>query len=96
LDEQFTAPLSGFAGADDYYRQSSACRVCDQIEVDTLVLTSADDPMVPIGCFTDDSRIWSSSTHLLVSPGGGHVGFIARNGDYWMDQVLDRWFQPFA
>ena len=93
LDDRFTAPLSGFAGAEDYYHQSSACHVTGEIEVDTLVLASADDPMVPIGCFVDDREIWSPSTHLLISPGGGHVGFIARDGEPWMDTVLGEWFK---
>ncbi len=93
LDDQFTAPLSGFADAADYYRQSSAHHVTGAINIETLVLTSADDPMVPIGCFTDDPHIWSPSTHLLISPGGGHIGFIGRNREYWMDHVLDEWFK---
>ena len=92
LDDQFTAPLSGFAGASDYYEHSSSRRVVHAIDVETLVLTSADDPMIPVGCFTDDMGIWSPSTHLLVSPGGGHVGFIGRRNERWMDDVLDQWF----
>jgi predicted alpha/beta-fold hydrolase len=93
LDDQFTAPLSGFTDATEYYRQASACRVTRRIDVQTLVLTSVDDPMVPIGCFTDDQGIWSPTTQVLVSPGGGHVGFIAHDGTSWMDAVLDQWFQ---
>jgi predicted alpha/beta-fold hydrolase len=93
LDSQFTAPLSGFADADDYYHQASACRVTRCNPVDTLVLTAADDPMVPIGCFTDDPAVWSDSTQLLISPGGGHVGFIAPQRQCWMDHVLARWFK---
>lgn len=93
LDEQFTAPLSGFKDAADYYHQSSAHHVTDQIGIDTLVLTSADDPMVPIDCFTDQPAIFSPSTHLLVSPGGGHVGFIGQGREFWMDRVLDDWFR---
>ena len=93
LDSQFTAPLSGFTDADDYYHQSSACHVTSGNPVDTLVMASANDPMVPIGCFTDDPAVWSDSTRLLISPGGGHVGFIGPRRRCWMDDVLATWFQ---
>ncbi|QDT02790.1 putative hydrolase [Rubripirellula lacrimiformis] len=91
LDDRFTAPLSGFSGVDDYYAQSSSLGVVGRIEVPTLVLTAADDPIVPVECFTDDLGIWSPSTQLIVTPRGGHVGFIDQGGSSWMDDVLAGW-----
>ena len=94
LDEWFTAPMSGFAGASDYYAQSSACRVTAQITTPALVVAAKDDPMVPVRCFTEYSQRWSQTTKLLISKGGGHVGFRTREGGYWVDQVLGQWFGP--
>ena len=94
LDERITAPLSGFAGADDYYRRSSASNVIDAIEVPTLILTAADDPIVPVDCFTDLATATRShpAVRVLISPGGGHVGFFARGDErFYMDRVIAAW-----
>ena len=47
FDEQYTAPLHGFAGATDYYHKASAMRVIDRIRIPALILTAEDDPFVP-------------------------------------------------
>ncbi|TWU58214.1 putative hydrolase [Rubripirellula reticaptiva] len=90
LDDRFTAPLSGFASAADYYDASSSCHVVGSISVPTLVLTAVDDPIVPVDCFRGDQP-WSDSTRLMVLPTGGHVGFIDRRRRSWMDDVLEKW-----
>jgi predicted alpha/beta-fold hydrolase len=92
LDDRFTAPMSGFEDARDYYAKTSCNQVTCYNPVPTLVLTAADDPIVPIGCFTDDRRLWPRSTKLLITRTGGHVGFIDREKRSWMDQALDAWF----
>lgn len=92
LDDRFTAPLSGFADAAEYYAKASAASVSRQNSVPTLVLAAKDDPIVPIGCFVDDSDQWSASTQLVVTRTGGHVGFIDRRKRSWMDDALDAWF----
>lgn len=94
LDERITAPLSGFAGADDYYTRSSAIGVIDAINIPTLILTAQDDPIVPADCFTALAQ--RAAAHrplrLLIAPGGGHVGFLARGKDpFWMDTVIEQW-----
>lgn len=93
LDDQITAPLSGFRDAEEYYHESSAARVIEHVPVPTLVLVAEDDPLVPIGCFVDPSAQWSSEVELLIAKNGGHVGFIDRQRRCWMDHVLLRWFQ---
>jgi predicted alpha/beta-fold hydrolase len=92
LDDQITAPLSGFSDAAEYYRESSAKRVMHQLPIPTLVLVAEDDPIVPIGCFTDESANWSPMARLVVAQTGGHVGFIDQRGQCWMDEVLTSWF----
>ena len=95
LDDRITAPLSGLENAADYYRQSAAIDVVQHIRVNTLVIAAGDDPVVPVGCFTDGQAAWSSSTRLIVSPQGGHVGFIDRQRQSWMDDVVGKGFEAF-
>ena len=60
--------------------------------VRTLVLAAVDDPLVPIECFVDGGVRWPETTKLVVSNTGGHVGFIDRKKQSWMDRVMDAWF----
>lgn len=94
LDERITAPLSGFDGALDYYTRSSALPVIPEIEFPTLILTAHDDPIVPVDCFRSLAPALRShpAVKLLITPGGGHVGFFARGEErFYMDRVIDRW-----
>ena len=103
LDERITAPLSGFRDAADYYHQSASASVLDQNPIPTLILAAADDPIVPVGCFTDRVNDLPPTTKLMIVPRGGHVGFIERaqgksaqgqraRGN-WMDEMVMAWFQ---
>lgn len=93
LDNRITAPLSGFRDAADYYRQSSASRFARFNPVPTLVLAAADDPIVPVGCFVDDPDLWPPSTQLLITPTGGHMGFVDRRRRCWIDDAMLSWFE---
>lgn len=103
FDRQFTAPLAGFADEQDYYRESSAVSVVDDIAVPTLIVTSADDPLVPVQSFqslndrlqqsaskADDSTL--SSVRVHISPAGGHHGFMQRDRTGWTDGLVSEFF----
>ncbi|MGI9443752.1 MAG: YheT family hydrolase [Rubripirellula sp.] len=92
LDDRITAPLSGFDGAADYYDQASACHVASFNPVPTLVLTAADDPIVPVGCFADNPSLWPQSTRLFITNTGGHMGFLDRRRKCWIDEAVVSWF----
>ena len=93
FDDLLTAPVGGFDSAADYYRQSSAARVLGDIRVPTLILTSRNDPLIPIDTIECLPR--SNSVHLHVSTSGGHLGYVGRRGSgdpdrHWMDwRVVD-------
>lgn len=94
FDNWYTAPMSGYATADDYYSSCSALQFMPQIRVPTTVITSQDDPMVPGQIFTATADQWSPRTRLVMAPRGGHVGYIARRGldpdEFWLDwRVVD-------
>ena len=93
LDNRITAPLSGFADAADYDRRSSANKFARFNPVPTLVLAAADDPIVPVGCFVDDPDLWPVSTQLVITPTGGHMGFVDRCRRCWIDAAILSWFE---
>lgn len=73
-DDEVIAPRHGFAGAEDYWWRTSACRVLDDIRIPTLFVASEHDPMVLI----DTVQPWLHNAQRLrrtVTSRGGHVGF---------------------
>jgi hypothetical protein len=90
FDEYFTAPHHGFHGAADYYRRASALRVVERIRVPTLILSAEDDPFVPPEQF--DAPELRANPHLtvVVTPTGGHCGFVAGSAQgydaYWAEE----------
>ena len=77
FDERYTAPQGGFLGASDYSERASSLRVIPRIEVPTLIVHSADDPLIPAGPFLDPATAANPNVLLVVTHGGGHVGFIS-------------------
>jgi predicted alpha/beta-fold hydrolase len=78
FDDRVTAPLSGFTGANEYYACSSAAPRLSEISAPTAILTSADDPIVPVKMFR--SVRLSRHTSLHVTQHGGHIGFFGQRG----------------
>jgi uncharacterized protein len=89
FDELFTAPHFGFQGADDYYHRASAMRVIDRIRVPALIITAEDDPFVPTDPFRDPRLTGNDRITLIVTPHGGHCGFVsdatATDDGYWAE-----------
>jgi predicted alpha/beta-fold hydrolase len=93
FDNHFTAPLSGFADAHDYYTRASSGPLLPHIAVPTLIVTAANDPIIPVGPFERAS--YSPTTRLVITPCGGHLGFIGRGGSdpdrRWLDWRVIEW-----
>jgi len=77
-DDAITAPYGGYAGVSDYYARSSAGPHLSAIERPALILAAADDPLIPE---TTVSR-WPTGGRVTreITPTGGHVGFVGREG----------------
>lgn len=75
-DQAITAPLNGFAGADDYYQQCSSIHYLPGITVPTLILHSLDDPFMYLKNNVPRADQVGPGVHLAIQPHGGHVGFI--------------------
>ncbi|REL28449.1 hydrolase [Thalassotalea euphylliae] len=98
FDHMVTAPINGFASAEDYYHKASGKPVMSDIHVPCLFIHAADDP------FLDHEQIVPKQTlpeHIQfeISKKGGHVGFISGNNpfkpDYWLEQRAPDYLSEF-
>lgn len=92
FDEWLTAPVHGFRGADDYYTRSSSAGYVGDVRVPTLLIQSADDPLVP-GPSIPLARIAANPRlRMVLTERGGHVGFLGRGPrdapDGWLETRL--------
>jgi predicted alpha/beta-fold hydrolase len=76
FDDCVTAPMHGFADADDYWCRASAKPHLKEIRVPTLVFNARNDPFVP-GWSLPGPRDVGSAVTLWQPADGGHVGFPA-------------------
>lgn len=92
LDDRITAPLSGFSGASEYYQRTSSINRLSANSIPTLVLTSRDDPIIPVACFLKADL--HQLTTLEITASGGHVGYVStpRHRD-WLERRIDIWFR---
>jgi predicted alpha/beta-fold hydrolase len=74
FDDIFTAPLHGFAHADDYYARASAKPHLGGIRIPALVLNALNDPFVPAASLPTQRDVGAYVT-LWHPREGGHVGF---------------------
>jgi len=79
FDDAFTAPVHGFAGAQDYYERCSAARFVSTVTVPTLLIQSVDDPLVPGDCLPHEAIAANHALELTRTRRGGHVGFLHRS-----------------
>jgi predicted alpha/beta-fold hydrolase len=94
FDDQYTAPRSGFASADDYYARCSLLSAVTEIAVPGLIVHAMDDPFIPHEVF---SRVaLPSNLHMELVPSGGHLGYISRpwKGERrWLDLRMAAWLK---
>jgi uncharacterized protein len=76
FDDCFTAPLHGFASADDYWRRASTKPHLNAIRVPALVLNARNDPLIPDESLPHPREVDPHVT-LWQPHDGGHVGFVA-------------------
>lgn len=98
FDETVTARVWGFGTADRYYDSASTADRLVDIAVPTLVIAAEDDPVVPIRSFENLDP--GPNVHLMITPSGGHLGFVGRGGPdpdrRWMDWRIVDWIQDHA
>jgi uncharacterized protein len=77
FDEAITGPVHGFAGAGDYYAQSSSGPYVSRVRVPLLLVNAEDDPFIPATCLPRDGARENRFVTLETFPRGGHLGFVA-------------------
>ena len=95
FDEAYTAPVHGFASAQDYYTKSSAKQFLKDIYIPTLIIHAKDDPFMPAEILPSQREL-SSSISLEVSEHGGHVGFVSGSifkPVYWTEKRVVAFFK---
>lgn len=95
FDNQITAPLHGFADADDYYQKCSSYYFMDQIETESLIIHSKADPLtpfewVPTGEISKNSKLFGCYPNE-----GGHVGFWS-NPQGWLETTVADFLESFS
>ncbi|NMY42368.1 hydrolase [Pseudomonas sp. WS 5013] len=93
FDGRFTAPLHGYADAEDYYRRASSRYFLGQIRTRTLIIQSSDDPFVFPHSVPTSAEL-SASTRLELHRRGGHVGFIGgspRQPRFYLEERIPTW-----
>jgi hypothetical protein len=94
FDDAYTAPMSGYRDAADYYHRASALRVADRIRLPTLVITADDDPFVPVEPFRDPAIAGNPAVRVVMTRHGGHCGFVSRRVNdsrddrYWAERAV--------
>ena len=88
FDDTYTAPIHGFAGADDYWAQCSCRQGLERIAVRTLLISALDDPFLTPECYPHQAAGANPCFTLETPQHGGHLGFVAFNKDglYWSER----------
>ena len=94
FDDVVTAPMHGFAGADDYWRRASAKPWLKSIAVPALAVNPKNDPFLPSRHLPTAAEV-SPCVRLEQPENGGHVGFVTGSfpGNLdWLPQRLLHFF----
>jgi predicted alpha/beta-fold hydrolase len=93
FDNGYTAVVSGFGTADDYYAQASSLPLLARIQLPTLILSARDDPLIPPDALERASL--PPTVRLHMTDAGGHLGFVGRGrvdpDRRWMDWRVVDW-----
>ncbi|MEL7371630.1 MAG: hydrolase [Myxococcota bacterium] len=94
-DELITAPLHGFADAEDYYAKSSSRPFLKRIQAPTLIIHAEDDPFMTSEVIPGESEL-SDKVTLELSSRGGHVAFVGGapwRPDFWLERRIPEFIQ---
>ncbi len=90
FDDQVTAPLHGFKGADDYYETCSSKHFYKDVQKPLLVIHSKADSLCPLEFAPFDDLEANQNIRTLFTESGGHVGFISQQRG-WLNRTIIKW-----
>lgn len=90
FDGNFTAPVHGFASANDYWEKCSSRNFFDNLAIPTLLINAKDDSFLSDLCYPLEAAKSNPYLHLLTPKYGGHVGFPQSHskGFYWSEEQV--------
>lgn len=90
-DNAYTAPVNGFANADDYYQKVASGQFVAGIRIPTLVIRAVDDPFFNHD-IPDETLAANPAITALISAHGGHCGFFEGLGRRpWAQMTAAAW-----
>ncbi|MEX2604195.1 MAG: alpha/beta fold hydrolase [Gracilimonas sp.] len=92
FDDQVTAKLHGFDGADDYYRQCSSKHFYGDVKTDLLIIHSKEDTLCPFEFAPVKVMKNNPYIQTCFTEKGGHVGFLS-TPEGWMYRVILKWLE---
>lgn len=92
FDDQVTAKLHGFEGADDYYHQCSSKHFYGDVKTNLLVIHSKQDTLCPIEFAPFNVIEANPCIQTCFTEEGGHVGFLSSPKD-WLFRVILQWLE---
>jgi len=95
FDNEFTAPVHGFRGTEDYWARASAKPWLRSVKVPHLVLNALNDPFVPAASLPGAADV-SKFVRLEQPRDGGHVGFASGRVPGELTFLPERVFAFFA
>ncbi|KAL8138897.1 hypothetical protein V2J09_004898 [Rumex salicifolius] len=92
FDEGLTRVSFGFKSADDYYSNSSSSDSIKHVRTPLLCIQAANDPIAPARGIPRKDIEENEHCLLIVTPKGGHLGWVAGDGG----PVGAPWTDPFV
>ncbi len=90
FDDQVTAPVHGFEGADDYYQKCSSNRFYSEVKKPLLIIHSKQDSLCPLEYADFNAIEKNKNIRTLFTEKGGHVGFISKKRG-WLNRTIIKW-----
>ena len=98
FDEKITAPLHGFAGAEEYYSLCSSRQYLSKIRIPTLLVHAQDDPFMTQDLIPEQEEL-AEPVKLELTPTGGHVGFVSGRfpwrSEYWLEKRVPAFLKTY-
>ncbi|KAK3030674.1 hypothetical protein RJ639_035878 [Escallonia herrerae] len=92
FDDGLTRVSFGFKSVDDYYSNSSSSDSIKHVSTPLLCIQAANDPIAPSRGIPHDDIKENPNCLLIVTPKGGHLGWVAGSeaprGAPWTDPVV--------
>ncbi len=96
FDNLITAPMHDFLHAEDYYQRCSGKAFLRQVAKPLLLVHAEDDPFLGASSIPIAEEL-NPYVQLMLSPKGGHVGFVAGTMPwrryYWLEQIAPQFLE---